>query len=221
VRTRLSIEHPLDAPTPPASGKLLNPKFFRRLLVALRIRYPCGFNTMKLLNSLWVPHFVTHVGKCGRCMHQSFLVAAISVIAFASTWLYFGQWTSPVSDIGAVIAFSSVSLWLTHVTAFATRISKEHSDDHDLLSRRKLMIRFVSTALVTAAATAMPGVSYAWNECPGRLNCGPSSCTNMEVYCCPKGYPVLNLCNCRCYSNVHDIISDGCGSTGSCFDQNF
>jgi hypothetical protein len=176
---------------------------------------------MTLRRTLRVPHFISHIGICGRCMRQSFIVAILSVWLFSFIYLHFGRSASLELYIAAVLAFSSVLLWLTHVVTFAIRLDGEDNNTDDLLCRRKLVTRIMLIAIATAAATAIPRVSYAWNECPGRLNCGPSSCTDSEVYCCPKGYPILNLCNCRCYSNVHDVIRDGCSSTGSCFDQNF
>ena len=187
--------------------------------------------------------FLYRIGQCPRCMRQSFLVAACSLAAAALT-LLFGDSLSALAISGILaIAAASVVLWLIHIVVFAIRglrrpevlQSKETGmpgerpadagqpglGSNALASRRSAVLLFLKLAAGAVLATALPSRAMAWGECPGKLNCGNSSCGGGGVWCCPKGYPILNLCNCSCYQNVQAVMQAGCSSTGSCFNENF
>ncbi|TIV10662.1 MAG: hypothetical protein E5V94_04825 [Mesorhizobium sp.] len=186
--------------------------------------------------------FLYRVGQCPKCMRESFLFAAAS----ASLWIvslvaeaaygYAFHSVSMACNLLAALSSAAVLLWLLHVGVYTFRVvygaegslsspsaagSPEDRDSRPLIvaGRRRALQTLLKTFIGAAAATVLPSVALAFNECPGQLTCSFSSCApSPNTYCCPKGYPILSLCNCRCYASVQGLP---CNQTGSCFDENF
>lgn len=177
--------------------------------------------------------FLYKIGECRKCMRQSFQFAAAMVVALGIGAI-FASALGPIIWVLAGVTAAAVALYLTHLVVFAIRVTfflrnsvpvsatpEEVAEAEKPLTRRKALTGLAKAFAGAAVATAIPTAAFAWGECPGRLNCGYSSCNGGDIWCCPKGYPELNLCNCRCYRNVNDVMNAGCNSTGSCFDQDF
>lgn len=184
--------------------------------------------------------FVYEIGKCQRCMRQSFLAAFVLLCASGGcTFVLRGTHFEGDLWILYLPTAAAALLWIVHVIVYSLRTlsattaggygasSSHHEQDrsvpqkHAHGSRRSAMGLFLRALGGAAIATAVPRLALAFNECSGRLTCPMTSCSRGGSYCCPKGYPILNLCNCRCYENVQGVIAAGCRSTSSCYDENF
>lgn len=183
------------------------------------------------------PHFVSlapplgflyRIGQCQKCMRQSFLAASASVCgAIVAAALVRTDSMIAMAIIGLAIAMSA--LWMIHIivyglraAAYARRPGKKEAGQEKprTFSRRAIIGLFLKTVAGAALATALPGLAAAMGECPGKMNCGFSSCAQSgQAWCCPRGYPILNLCNCNCYQTVQGVIQAGCNQTGSCFTE--
>jgi hypothetical protein len=173
-------------------------------------------------------------------MRQSFLVASAATLSLGTVALLerLQVYSNEVLDIALVcLTIVSLGLWLSHVLVRSYRILgaaelpaqsagavREHGSTA-FLGIHKLRREFLKNVLLvigsTALATAIPSLANASGECSGRLNCGWGTCAqrvNAEAYCCPRGFPVLSLCDCQCYKSVQGMP---CNQTGSCFDENF
>jgi hypothetical protein len=184
--------------------------------------------------------FLYRIGECPKCMRQSFLVACATTSSFGVVKILEGLqvYNNELLEF-AILCLTIVSLvlWLSHVLVRSYRIlhargvttlpedTERAPGSEVFLSIHKLRREFLTKVLLvigsTALATAIPSLANASGECSGRLNCGWGTCAqrvNAEVYCCPRGYPILSLCNCQCYQSVQGMP---CNQTGSCFDENF
>jgi hypothetical protein len=116
-----------------------------------------------------------HLGRCSKCMRQSFLAAlgaaglalALPLITAAPAVLL----ASTVAALGAA------ALWLAHLTAFALRsaaITREHQP------KRRYALAFVRDLFVIAAATAVPfNAAFAQVPCRCPSN-APKCCYNYD-----------------------------------------
>ena len=166
--------------------------------------------------------FLYRIGECPKCMREAFILA-FSLSVFCLLYFFFegfGIYKSQVVDCFIlVVTATSILLWLLHIVVGAYRIL--HNDIAVSQRRRVFLKRALFVLTNIALSTALPSIANARGECPGRLNCGWGHCAqqyNSQTYCCPKGYPILSLCNCRCYRSVQGLP---CNQTGSCFDENF
>jgi len=174
--------------------------------------------------------FLYRIGRCPKCMRESFVFAVASVSLLAGTLMAerftgFAPGFLPIwKPVALTLACVSIGLWVLHVGVSAWRVAKRPGAGEPMAvmdGRRQILLRFLRGVGAAALTTALPTAALAWNECPGRLSCGYSDCASRngsDVYCCPKGYPILSLCDCRCYQSIQGM---NCNSTGSCFDQNF
>ncbi|MCS4088918.1 hypothetical protein FHT76_000507 [Rhizobium sp. BK176] len=184
--------------------------------------------------------FLYRIGGCPKCMRQSFLVAGAATLSLGGVKLverlhiYSNAWLEVAL---LCLTVSAIALWLSHVSVRSYRIllAQDHSGqsadpvgEHSPRSslgvgklRREFLKKVFLVIGSTALATAIPSLANASGECPGRLNCGWGSCAqrvNSDAYCCPRGFPILSLCDCQCYKSVQGMP---CNQTGSCFDENF
>ncbi|MER8475988.1 hypothetical protein [Mesorhizobium sp. M1163] len=185
--------------------------------------------------------FLYRIGRCPKCMRESFLFAAASLslwtASLAADAAYGNAFRilSVASHLLAALSSAAILLWLLHLGIYAFRSvygdglaapftagPQEGANSNQLVAagRRHALQTLVKAFLGAAAATVLPSMALASGECPGKLNCGWSSCTpqNSTAYCCPKGYPILSLCDCNCYTSVQGMR---CNQTGSCFSENF
>lgn len=183
--------------------------------------------------------FLYRIGRCPKCMRESLLFAAASLSLWAASLAIAAVYGDAFRNLSvarhllSALSAVAVLLWLLHVGVYAIRSAYGHasttpvepaewaSSNQFVGSGRRHALRALVKAFIgAAAATVLPSIALASGECPGRLNCGWSSCTppDSTAYCCPKGYPILSLCDCRCYSSVQGMR---CNQTGSCFDENF
>jgi hypothetical protein len=173
----------------------------------------------------------SHIGTCGKCMRQAFLVAAAAwclclPAAIASSL------TGSSMPIMAALALAGLltALWLLHVVVFGMRIAlyisgktepasgMEASEGKPLRSRRAFLPILAKAIAGMVLATAMPSrVSYAYGNCndPNSyprsiIACVPSGNTNA---CCPEGSQYLSHCDCLCYQSSADV---NCGSYNYC-----
>ena len=166
--------------------------------------------------------FLYKIGVCPKCMRQSFIAATLSLALLGAVSLVNGPDRSLTFLIPLVIAIGLVMVWLLHVVVFGLKAASQNrlvSVDSD---RRTFFFVAMRAMGVATVFTSMPGMALASGECGGRLNCGWGACAQKvgaSAYCCPQGFPILNLCNCMCYQNVQGVIRDGCNSTGSCFSE--
>jgi hypothetical protein len=166
--------------------------------------------------------FLYRIGECPKCMREAFILA-FSLCVFSIIYFFanrFGIYKSQIFEYSIlVVTPTSLFLWLLHVGVRTYRIL--HNDVTVDQRRRTFLKRTLLVLAGIALSTAIPSIANARGECPGRLNCGWGTCAqqaNSQAYCCPKGYPILSLCNCRCYRSVQGLP---CNQTGSCFDENF
>jgi|GEM_PF-4746104 len=175
--------------------------------------------------------FLYRIGQCPKCMRESFLFAMAHALLLVLT-LALELYLSIGSSLWAFwkvaiwcLFIASVGLWMLHIVVKAWRSassdSKPGSTPLHRTDRRDFLLRRLKSMGGVAIVTMLPSVALAWNECPGQLTCGQSECARRNGYdysCCPKGYPILSLCDCRCYQSIQGMP---CNATGSCFDQNF
>ncbi|BAB54555.1 mlr9161 (plasmid) [Mesorhizobium japonicum MAFF 303099] len=173
--------------------------------------------------------FLYRIGQCQKCMRQSF-VAAMALVSGAIVITAGFERSFPALTLAVVsLASAATALWIIHIVVFGLRAAtyaRSPRQDEDGLdkprtfSRRALIGLFLKTVAGATLATALPGLAAAMGECPGKMNCGFSSCAQSgQVWCCPRGYPILNLCNCSCYQTVQGVTQAGCNQTGSCFTE--
>ncbi|AZO32417.1 hypothetical protein [Mesorhizobium sp. M1B.F.Ca.ET.045.04.1.1] len=185
--------------------------------------------------------FLYRIGRCPKCMRQSLLFAVASLSLWAASLaadsIYGGVFygLTVAHYLLTALSIGAILLWLLHLCVYAFRtafgagsatsrsvsgLAANRTSSRLPAAARRHALRTLAKAFVGAAvATVLPSMALAFNECPGQLTCGFSSCApSSGTYCCPKGYPILSLCNCRCYASVQGL---NCNQTGSCFDENF
>ncbi len=142
------------------------------------------------------------LGRCPRCMRQSFIVALIAVsLALIITEAV----RAPAFILLAwIIAGGLAILWLAHMSASALRganfaLTRESSQAEDNLrwaARRKFIVTFARVFLITATISAIPGYSARAQGClcsEQDCNCDPGYFCVMNPYfpsdsfCCPDG----------------------------------
>lgn len=116
------------------------------------------------------------LGRCPRCMRQSFLFAlgawAVTIV------LAVAQVGPTLVSMGVVAATSLTLLWFGHITAVALRSAKHEygiarngsggtaSHDSPVGPRRRFMLAFVKSAVFVAAVTALPVRAVLAGTCP-------------------------------------------------------
>ncbi|HTW34605.1 MAG TPA: hypothetical protein VMD53_08300 [Rhizomicrobium sp.] len=137
----------------------------------------------RLMNSL-----ANNLGRCGKCIRQSFAAALGAWIAVAVVVMFTGfSWIAAAMAAGATLPSG---LWLAHLTAYAARaarcrVSTATADAIGNVtrhSRRDLFPFFVKTFAAVALASvfqSLPTGARAQSTCPANL---PFVCGGQ--YCC-------------------------------------
>jgi hypothetical protein len=142
--------------------------------------------------------FLHHIGYCPKCMKQAMVMAILlDATAVASRFL---QLPSRVNAIVLCVAICSTALLVAHIVAYAARATRREQalrgSAANSASRRSVFLLFARGLAGAVVMAAFP--SFAQSTCPGRLDCGQTNCLP-DVTCCPSGYPLLDVGNCRCY----------------------
>ncbi len=179
-------------------------------------------------NSTW--SFLYRIGSCPKCMRQSaFAAAASGVTTGVVEFLPLGQLHDVAFFAVSLLFVTLTSLWIAHVATFAIRNIKRFEPNvgetnpsdmraHDQKKRRAALKNFAKLIIGGIAISAFPSLASADGDCSDRLYCGYSRCTpfGQRATCCPRGYPVLSTCNCRCYESYEDVAATGCPGTQRC-----
>jgi hypothetical protein len=164
-------------------------------------------------------NFFARIGVCHKCMREAFL-ACLASWAFAAAGI-FGVPILPI-DLLLGLACLCTALWVLHMIVFAARWSLQPVRDAasalpPAFSRRRSFLRRFAYALAgVAVATAVPSAGFGQGRCPGQLTCAQTRCGDNGFWCCPRGYPVLNACNCRCYETLEGVHAAGCRTHNVC-----
>jgi len=170
--------------------------------------------------------FLTSFGSCPKCMRQSLLATLAAWGAVILLWPLSGVLKVAEELITFLIVAASVLflLSLTHLLVFAARRclaanTAAHvpgGEPEPLLTRRSFMSTFLRSLAYGAALAASPRLAQA--ACPnGTLTCQFTRCSDSGTYCCPRGYPWLNPCNCKCYETFEGLRAAGCNGSNRCF----
>lgn len=115
-----------------------------------------------------------HLGRCPKCMRQSFLAAAAAWGLAATLWLVNAMGIVMLAAMAA--ALGATLLWLAHLAAYAVRAARATADA-PLESRRRFASNLLKAAGAMAIITALPGTALADNCC----DC--SKCSSQQVCC--------------------------------------
>jgi hypothetical protein len=133
-----------------------------------------------------------HLGRCPRCIRQSFLYALGAWGAFGGS-LALNR--ALITACLALAAFSLTLLWLAHLTVSAARgMAGERNDARAAsgLSRRQLFSRFAQSLGTLALVTALPGAAAAQDRTQNCLTC----CDKFRTSCGNGGDCNVNYQNC-------------------------
>lgn len=163
-------------------------------------------------NRLGSLHFIFEIGRCPRCMRESFIAAFLS-------WLAYGLYvvlcvrffnSGPYYAVMVLPLCLSV-LWLVHIIAYAVRFTKREAQFYSVDStgpsrrtewsnRRAAMKAFMRVAGGIALATSLPvGARTAVTDAPSQskpnnkaigrqyaMNCYSGQCAG-NTFCCEWG----------------------------------
>ena len=130
-----------------------------------------------------VRHFVASItivlGRCPKCMRQSFLAAFGASMLAAVAWVVIGG--NAVTIAGVIAALGLTALWLAHLVAYAVR-SVATSDGPrncgstpvEMMSRRDMIPTLARVFGAMALATALPAsAAFAQNRALSQMQVGP------------------------------------------------
>jgi hypothetical protein len=144
--------------------------------------------------------FLYRVGRCPRCMRQSFLAMAAGWMA-----LLLALGTGPLLNSALLIPLTAICailftlLWSTHVLTYAMRKRAKLSSDRQIdsvdMRRRQFFTAtaypFGAAVVAVAVATAFPRLARADVYTCGNTSCdqGTLCCTDHSGngYCCEEG----------------------------------
>jgi hypothetical protein len=145
-----------------------------------------------------------HLGRCPRCMRQSF-IATLGAWAF-TLWALLSVGETVVTALMAALALGLSALWIGHLIAFAARATpafkernKTDAASGEGLSRRQLMPMFARTLGAAALATALPSSAFAQDRINNCLTC----CAQKVQSCGSDNACNINYQNCVSSCNSH------------------
>jgi hypothetical protein len=159
------------------------------------------------------------LGHCSRCTRKAFLAAVSAWVTTAiALW---AEWPQALA-IAEVISVGLTALWITHLLAFAGKVSREgHEIRPELLnpSRRAFLPMFARTLAFAAVASTVPQLAFAIKKLvsapPGWTRTGkaanPSPMRTAQG-CQPVSYGCNSCCNDGISGNyfIRSDCSTGC-----------
>lgn len=146
-----------------------------------------------------------NLGRCSRCMGQSFVTALCTWIATVGAVAF--QSSPIIAALLLAAALVSTMLWIAHIIVFAIRVSvggaqkkspslgETNPAEIQRRSRRKVISQFVRAAAVGVAATVsiLPNAVFAAGNCDcSKCRSNQNCCPTANGYCgcfpmaCPK-----------------------------------
>jgi len=172
---------------------------------------------MKALLTETIGKLSAHLGRCPRCMRQSFrfmlgawsLAFVVSLITNAGMVLVASQ----------ITAAGSAILWLSHLAVFSLRAARNASTPADNASgrtvsadpsvdpQRRYVLAFTKSLVVAATATALPlRAAFAQScGCAAPLKCcfnytgDQYVCAPRDAVCCASANPYYCSSGTNCY----------------------
>jgi hypothetical protein len=127
------------------------------------------------------------LGRCPRCMRQSFLAALAAWAVAGIAWAIFGS--NIVAAAAIIVALGLNALWIAHLIAHATRSvaasGAQRSERAAAMSRREIIPAFARALGAMALVTAWPaGAAFAANCCDCSQCRSDQVCCNTANGCC-------------------------------------
>lgn len=129
---------------------------------------------------------IQNLGRCPKCMRQSFLVA---LAAWAAAIIARVMDGSGALSIGIALGAGALSLlWVAHLLAYAARsvapLPAGDSSGAETLSRRDIIPKFARAVGVMALVTATPASVWAQSCCDCSKCASGQNCCNTAHGCC-------------------------------------
>ena len=171
------------------------------------------------------------LGHCPKCMRTSFLAAALATAVGFLSWTL--EFPPPIDTVILAVAAGLVSLWFSHLLAFAGRAVRgalakavlpptAPADHMRRWPRRRFLLLFVKAFAFAGIASMLPRGAAAQTCSCDQPDCTcPSNAPNcfinparQESFCCAYGdtgcsSPLLNWC-CPNATNCY-------GDNGACY----
>lgn len=134
-----------------------------------------------------------NLGRCPKCMRQSFLAAFIAWTLAIAVWVIIGN--DAITDTTLIIAICLTALWTAHLIAYAVRSAANserlQGTGFEMKSRREIIPTFARALGAMALATVFPREGAFAQNC-----CDCSKCGSGQVCC-----KTANGC-CGCFPAV-------------------